>query len=321
MAHELTMRGDVAEMAFVGQVPWHGLGQQLSPGASIEEWTDAAGMNWEIKSSPVVFDAVEGLQLEMPSKQVLYRSDNNLPLSIVSSRYNVVQPGEVMEFFRDISESNDFQLDTAGTMFDGRRFWALAKIGESANVLGTDKVDGHLLISTSCDGSLQTSAQFTAVRVVCANTLSMALSEKNKKEVSVSHRQIFNAGEMKDKLGIARGNFATFINASRQLANKKMSDAQAEQFVAKLLKNTVMKNSDKVGESKTFQKIMSLFKGEAIGSELDGCQNTAWAAVNSITEFVDHHTRTRSDSARLANAWFGSGDTLKTLALEMALAE
>lgn len=63
------------------------------------------------------------------------------------------------------------------------------------------------------------------------------------------------------------------------------------------------------------------FEAETIGSELDGCQNTAWAAVNSITEFVDHHTRTRSDSARLANAWFGSGDTLKTLALEMALAE
>lgn len=320
MAHELTMRGDKAEMAYIGEVPWHRLGQKLEEGASIEQWTLAAGMDWDIKTSPVVYDAVDGLQLQMDSKQVLYRSDNNLPLSIVSSRYNIVQPKEVMEFFRDISETNDFQLDTAGTMFDGRRFWALAKIGESANILGNDQIDGYLLISTSCDGSLQTAAQFTACRVVCNNTLSMALNEKAKKQVSVSHRQIFNPGDMKDKLGIARGAFATFISSSRALANKKMPDQHAEQFFAKLLKATVMKSNENVGETKAFQKIMTLFKGDALGFELDGCQNTAWAAVNSVTEFVDHHSGQRSDSARMANAWFGAGDTLKTAALEMALA-
>ena len=320
MAHELTIRDNKAEMAYVGEVPWHGLGQKLEKGASIEQWTEAAGMNWEIKTSPVVYDAVDGLQLQMDSRQVLYRSDNHFPLSIVSSRYNIVQPGEVMEFFRDISESNDFQLDTAGTMFDGKRFWALARIGESANVLGNDQIDGYLLISTSCDGSLQTAAQFTSCRVVCNNTLSMALNEKNKKEVRISHRQIFNAGDMKDKLGIARGSFATFIKASRMLANKKMSDQNAEQFFAKLLKTTVMKNHENIGETKAFQKMMLLFKGEAIGHNLDGCQNTSWAAINSVTEFIDHHSGQRSDSARLANAWFGAGDTLKTTALEMALA-
>ena len=147
----------------------------------------------------------------------------------------------------------------------------------------------------------------------------MALNEKAKKQVSVSHRQIFNPGEMKDKLGIARGSFASFIQASRSLANKKMSNSNAEQFFAKLLKNTVMKNTENVGETKAFQKLMNLFKGEAIGYELDGCQHTAWAAVNSVTEFVDHHSGQRSDSARMANAWFGSGDALKTMALELAL--
>ena len=182
-----------AEMAFVGEKAWHGLGQELPEGADIETWKTAAGMDWKIQRSKVRYFADrEGYQqLEMPGQNVLFRSDSKAPLGIVSKDYKVVQPGEVLEFFRDLTQASGYTLNTAGTLFDGKRFWALAKVGEDAAVVGEDMVGGYLLLSTSCDGAMATTAKFTTIRVVCNNTLSMALRAKDRKTVTISHRTKF----------------------------------------------------------------------------------------------------------------------------------
>ena len=210
-------------------------------------------------------------------------------------------------------------LSTAGTLFDGKRFWALASIGEDAVVLGNDKIGGYLLLSTSCDGSLATTARFTTVRVVCNNTLSMALHAKDKKEVKVRHSSFFNAEAMKDQLGLARGQFGEFIKATRQLASIKLSTADAGEFLGELLKDAGTVTADDVTKTKPYQKIMELFNGAAMGSDLDGVLGTGWGMINSVTEYVDHHAKSASISHRLDSAWFGRGDNLKTAAFEKLL--
>lgn len=116
----------IESMAYVGDTPWHGLGQELSPKQPIEVWAREAGMDWRIESSDVSYMAIndKGQNLIMPfdTNKVLYRSDNLEPLSVVSQRYQEVQPSEILEFYRDLTEQADFELETAGVLKGGRKF-------------------------------------------------------------------------------------------------------------------------------------------------------------------------------------------------------
>ena len=215
MAHELTITAaGAAEMAYVGARPWHGLGQQLQPGASIETWKTAAGMAWQIRRAAVRFFADEDTRrdcfelCEVPGETVLFRSDTRAPLGVVSPDYEIVQPGTVLEFFRDLVSDHGMQLESAGTLFGGRRFWALAKLAEQPVHAG-DMVGGYLLLSTSADGTMATEARQTTVRVVCNNTLRLARAEDGGavSPVKLSHRTAFCDKRVKAQLGLARDNF------------------------------------------------------------------------------------------------------------------
>lgn len=155
-------------MAYTGQTPWHGLGNVLPPQQSLDIWLQAAGMDWTIEQSDVMFNvASDALHIRPYSdSKVLYRSDTLIPLSVVSSRYNVVQPHEVLHFYQDLVEAGGFELETAGSLKGGRKLWALAKTGQDLKLKGNDLVKSYLLLATSCDGTLCTTAQFTSLRVV-----------------------------------------------------------------------------------------------------------------------------------------------------------
>lgn len=140
----------VQSMAYVGQQPWHGLGNQLMRNESVDVWAERAGMNWRIESSEVRFvtgKAGIGAIHAFPDQKVLYRSDTKAPLSVVSARYQVVQPLEILDFYRDLTEVGGFELETAGVLKAGRKFWALAKTGQTGSLKGKDKVDGYLLLA------------------------------------------------------------------------------------------------------------------------------------------------------------------------------
>ncbi len=105
-------------MAYTGQTPWHGLGNVLPPQQSLDIWLQAAGMDWTIEQSDVMFNvASDALHIRPYSdSKVLYRSDTLTPLSVVSSRYNVVQPHEVLHFYQDLVEAGGFELEKAGEL-------------------------------------------------------------------------------------------------------------------------------------------------------------------------------------------------------------
>lgn len=326
MAHQLTERANgKVEMAYVGDTPWHGLGQKLTEHSTIADWTVEAGMDWAIKRSRVRYGEGDNARV-LEDQHVLFRSDAKDALGIVSAKYKIVQPREVMEFFADLTGVAGFTMETAGTMFEGRRFWALAHIGQSAVIKhAADMVGGYLLLCTSADGSLATTGRMTTVRVVCNNTLSMALSGKAKHEVKIGHRSHFNAAAMKDQLGIERDGFTAWAATMRLLANESCSYTEAEQTVFTLLtkedwhKASVEKIAD-ARETRGYRTIMALFNGEGKGSTLTGVKDTRWGLLNAITEYADFHVRATSQDNRLASAWFGEGDKLKTQALELLTA-
>lgn len=314
----------VSSMAYAGQQPWHGLGNRLAPKQSIDAWTHAAGLDWQIESSEVRFVSGNGnlgAIHAFPDQRVLYRSDTKAPLAVVSSRYQIVQPAEILEFYRDLTEAGNFELETAGALLGGRKFWALAKTGHSGTLKAKDEIRGYLLLATACDGTLATTAQFTSVRVVCNNTLKIALGESTG-AVKVAHRSQFDAAAVKRQLGIAVSSWDAFMVRTKALAERKVTDSAAEAFFRRVLtypSTNAAERAAPVVNERALKAVGQLYAGSGMGAKLPSASGTAWGLLNSITEFVDHHRRARSDDHRRDSSWFGQGAALKQKAWDEAL--
>ena len=313
MSHELTFRADGAvEFAYLASdgTPWHGLGQALEDGTSIDAWREAAGMDWRIRRSQVRYAVDRDAEqfITLPEQHVLFRSDTNAPLGVVSNKYQVVQPGEVIEFFRDIAKAGGLELSAAGTIYGGKRFWATAKIGEAAPASVADKIGGYILISTSADGSLATEVRRTTVRTVCKNTLQMAMADKA--SVKVSHRSVFDPDSIKEFMGLNTAAWDAFRANVTRLANIELFEEEAGEITA-----NVFGNGEKVREAAGFKKVMSLFNGAGMGAQMDGVMGTRWGLLNAFTEYADHHVRARSDENRFVASQWGAGADLKQRAL------
>lgn len=303
----------VEAMAYVGEKPWHGLGNSLPPGLPLEVWAKQAGMDWTIEESEVRFITGNngiGAINAFPDQKVLYRSDSKKPLSVVSKRYHVVQPSEILEFYRGLTEVGGFQLETAGVLKEGKKFWALARTGHTATMRGWDRVDGYLLLATACDGTLATTAQFTSIRVVCNNTLTISLGESNG-AVKVPHRTQFDANAVKRQLGIAVSSWDGFVTRMKALTECRVAPNQVEELLSRVLTYPAQDGKDAAVNESALKIVQGLYAGAGRGALLPSSNGTAWGVLNSVTEFVDHHRRARSDDNRRDAAWFGQGAQIK----------
>ena len=344
----------VETMAFTGQTPWHGLGNQLTPNQPIEVWAQQAGMDWRIESSDVSYMAKnqrgQNIILPFEEQRVLYRSDTHAPLSVVSQRFQEVQPKDILEFYRDLTEQSGFELETAGVLKGGKKFWALAKTGQTSALKGKDVSNGYILLATACDGTLATTAQFTSIRVVCNNTLAIALKAQNAGSnntgvVKVPHSTRFDAEKVKQQLGISVRAWDEHMYEMKQLSQRKVTQQEAAAYFDAVFNNTNLSiaeqdesiiqfyrnvampnqtNSSKV-DNKTelngreMSKVMTMFNGHGRGAELSSAKDTAYGLLCAITEFVDHERRAMSTDHRLDSAWFGAGAAIKQRGLEQAL--
>lgn len=318
MAHQ------VQQMAYVGETPWHGLGNELTPQQPIEVWAEQSGMSFKILETPVRFMAEStgplGSIKTFADQKVLYRSDTQDALSVVSNRYQVVQPSEVLEFYRELTEISGYALETAGVLKGGRKFWALARTGQSSALKGNDVVQGYLLLATSCDGTLATTATPTTVRVVCNNTLTIAVNGAVS-AIKVPHNTRFDAQAVKQQLGIAVSQWDGFMYRMRTLTERKLKSHEAMAYFLRVLCEVDPNSSDlsDLSNERALLKVQSLYDGQGRGAELQASKATAWGALNAVTEYVDHERRARSPEFRLDSAWFGQGAVIKQRALDTAL--
>ena len=340
MAHQ------IEQIAYVGEIPWHGLGSQLSPNQPLEVWAKQAGMDWRIESSDVSYMAKNdrGQSIIMPyeEQRVLYRSDTHAPLSVVSQRYQEVQPKEILEFYRDLTEQSGFELETAGVLKGGKKFWALARTGQSTALKGKDVSNGYMLLATACDGTLATTAQFTSIRVVCNNTLAIALRDQtsNTGVVKVPHSTKFDAEKVKQQLGISVRAWDEHMYEMKQLSQRKVTQTEAAAYFDAVFNNTSLSIADQEEgiiqfyrnvasqanpsnktepNGRAMSKAMNMFNGQGRGATLSSAKDSAYGLLCTITEFADHERRAMSTDHRLDSAWFGTGAALKQRGLEQAL--
>lgn len=352
MSHMIDETTGTAAIAFVGEAPWHNLGQRLTAGASLDTWRKESGLAYDVVRAPVQFDRIDFANIgpagevpmireSMNDRHVLYRSDTGAALSVVSKDYKVVQPGEVLDFFGKLAEIGGFELETAGALSDGKRIWALAKVNDGAPIIGHDVVRPYVLLATSYDGTMATTAKFTAIRVVCNNTITMAVgsgdafsrggieSDTQGRAVSslvrIPHSTNFNPDKVRLDLGIVSNVWERWLVNSRVLAEREMSLQEAHNFTARLLTSMQVKPADNrplpdVTKSRGFNRVMSMFSGgDLIGADLAG-ESNRWRMLNAVTQFVDHE-RGRSNDTRMSSAWFGAGEGMKSRAYEMLSSE
>ncbi len=313
----------IEQMAYVGATPWHELGNRLLPKQPIEVWAKQAGMDWSIRETPVCY-RTNGVDhdhavLTYEDQKVLYRSDTGDALSVVGDRYRVVQPREVLEFYRDLTDVFGYELETAGVLKGGRKLWALARTGQDAMLKNQDTVCSYLLLATSCDGTLATMATPTTVRVVCNNTLAVALKGANN-AVKVPHSTTFDPMAVKKQLGIATSQWGAFLYRIQSMANRKVKASEASTYFENVLNlPTHRPPAAAPANGRALKRMQALFDGQGRGAELSTAKGTTWGLLNAVTEFVDHERRARSREYRLDSAWFGQGAAVKQRAFDLAL--
>jgi len=244
----------------------------------------------------------------------------------------------VLEFFRDMIESGGWYIHTAGVLRGGRKLWAMASNDQSA-IVGAkgqkDEVLQNLLLATSLDGSMKTTAMMTGVRVVCANTLALA-TQATKPQIQVSHRSMFEPQVIKRALGVAQDSFDIFMYQAQEMAETPIKLDEALDVLrgvfggprVKKGPNTAWLGSlqelgtptpddgdDEGKESRTIHRVLELFAGGAMGADLKSSKGTRWGLLNAVTQHVDHEMG-RTDDTRLDSAWFGRGAGFKAEALK-----
>ncbi len=324
MAHQIDFTTGQAAIAYATgtDVPWHGLGQTVDPDAGVEVWQKAARLEWSALKAEVQFDSAVTRQREsFADKHVLYRSDCGAPLSVVSSDYQVVQPADILNFFGELAEAKQFSIETVGALMNGRRIWALGRVGDNARILD-DEVAPYLLLATSYDGTMATIARFTTIRVVCHNTLQACLRNASaQKQVTISHQAIFDAKAVRADLGIALDAWEAFQHKAGLMATRKLADAETDAWLLDLFQPFMPYGQtfspEQVRKSKGYRRITELFAGAQKGGGQDAIDQTLWGLLNATTEYIDHEKGRMQDN-RLNAAWFGPGARFKDHAYQLA---
>jgi len=316
MSHEVEMVDGVAQMAYAGETPWHGLGTKVAPDLSPIQIMSKAGLDWSVEKETMT--TASGVEIE--GKKALVRSSDNKVLDVVGDGWNPVQNETAFEFFSEYTLAGDMEMHTAGSLKGGQMVWALAKIKESFDILGGDQVDSYLLFSNPHKYGKAIDVRFTPIRVVCNNTLSMSLGEKVANSVTLNHRNEFNPAMVKEQMGIASEKFAKYKEMAEFLSTKRFSMDALVQYYNDVFPRTYKGKKDI--NVKTFADLSS--NGQKAYSFLEtqpGAnygEGSWWQALNSVTYLTDHRMGREVDS-RLSSAWFGANQTRKIRAVEKAV--
>lgn len=312
--HDLNFTNGRASMMYVRDPAWHNLGQKLDHPATAEEAILAAQLDYQVVKKPLQAVIHKRNHVDIHGHFATVRTDTAEVLGVVGSRYEPVQNRDAFAFFDSLVGTNEAIYETAGALGKGERIWILAKLPGYIKVKGKDIVNKYLLLTNSHDGSAPIRAKLTPIRVVCYNTLSMALSG-GEEEVRIRHTA--NAVERLEQahklLGLTNQLYEQLDFIFNRMALKKITDKQLLDYVKKLVPDTEAENQTRTENIR--QKILELHETGAGASMARG---SLWGAYNAITEYTDHVLNTNNPDKRLNGIWFGGGDRLKVKAFELA---
>lgn len=300
----------VETMAYAGETPWHGLGYSVSNDLTPDEMMVAAKVDWEVSKSPAVVQ-INGEYVDS-GKSALIRSSDNKILDVISNDWNPTQNRDAFDFFKQYTDEGHMNMETAGSLDGGRNVWALAKINQSFRILKDDIIEGYLLFSNPHQYGRAINVRFTPIRVVCNNTLTLAINSASKASVSVNHRKVFAPSEVATSLGIASQQMKMYEARANFLSQKSFTQAQLTEYLKKVFPIVSGESNELSRPASTVMEIMESQPGAEFG------RGSFWQAFNGVTYATDHLLGRSADS-RLKSAWFGINQNRKIVAMQTAL--
>lgn len=314
MSHEIEIVDGVAQMAYAGVEPWHGLGTRVSNDLTPNQMLKAAGLDWKVQKVKMFADRENKTKrIPIVGQQALIRNRDDAVLTIVGKGWNPVQNDEAFEFFNDFVGAGEMEMHTAGSLKGGKIVWALAKVKESFELFdGRDRVDSYLLFSNPHEFGRSIDVRFSPIRVVCNNTLTMALDGASKSMAKVSHKRKFNADEVKAILGVSTQKLTAYKAAAEFIASKRYTpEAMIEYFQTVFPK--VNGNTDGLSRNGEVAKgVVDTQPGAEYGA------GSFWQLFNAATYAIDHKLCETADT-RLTSAWYGPNANKKLLAMDTAI--
>lgn len=286
----------VESMFSVRETPWHGLGTIVQEAPTSADALRLAGLDWTVNQNPVF---TEG-GFEIPNYKANVRSSDNTVLGIVTDRYKVVQNAEAFAFTDSIIDTGNVLYETAGSLRNGKTIWMLARMPET-NILG-DKFDPYMCFTNSHDGSGAVKVCMTPIRVVCNNTLNMALANASRCW-STKHIGDISSKleEAKHTLIMANNYMKKLDEEADKLANQKISEDEIAKILDELFPVNEDKDSDRkknnVEEAKN--QIMICYMAPDIAKFI----GTKYGFLNAVSDWCGHATPARNTANYKSNNW------------------
>ena len=292
------MSANVETMMYVREKPWHGLGTKVDKAPNSAEALELAGLNWKVEQTPVY--TADGTLI--PNYKANRRNTDKSVLGIVTDRYQIVQNDEAFEFTDSIvgkTENGVVKYETAGSLNHGKKIWLLAKM-PTQKVLD-DEVEPYMCFTNSHDGSGAIRICMTPIRVVCQNTLNMALSQA-KRSWSTKHVGDIEAKleEAKMCLELADEYMYNLGIEAEKLANTALRREQIDEIL-----NEMFPVDDLTSERKksNIQQIKDEFYIAYFMPDIEKFIGTAWGAINAMSDCVTHTAPKRNTADFYKNRW------------------
>lgn len=323
MSHNLAKKEN-GEYAFVSakETAWHNLGTVVDHCLTAKECLDESGLNFDVVKIQNQLET----GLTIPDSYSLVRGDRidnaNGILGSCGKQYHIVQNEDLFSFFDFLVEDNHAIYETAGALGNGERVWILARLPQDIIVGKYDALKSYILLTNAHTGKHSAIAMISNVRVVCNNTLNMALKGKSN---FVTIRHFKNATQKLQEahklLGFTTKYYDELSATYNKMQKKAVSDSDVTRWVKKILGTP---SQDKISTKKLnhVQSIMNLYES---GEGAQFSRGTLWGFVNAVTEYADFEKVVRGDdvdkSKRLNSVWFGTGADLKQKAFNLALTQ
>ena len=314
MAHMIEFREGKAQMAWAGDVPWHGLGTKVPSDLTPDQMLKAAGLDWRVDTVPLMAE-YNGQTIETDHSALIRDVDGRV-LDVITNEWNPMQNQDAFEFFNDFVAAGDMEMHTAGSLKDGKIIWGLAKVNESFELFGgKDQVDSYLLFTNPHTYGQSIDVRFTPIRVVCNNTLTLSLNSQSKSMVKVSHRREFDPELVKETLGVAKHKLVQYKEMAEFLSQKRFNEESIVDYFKRVFPVLSQKEESQKEMSKSASAALEIIDQQP-GAEFG--EGTFWQAFNTVT-FMTDHVIGRTADARMTSAWYGANKGLKTKALETAV--
>lgn len=326
-----TKENGQAEMMYVGEKPWHGLGTELPSLATAEQAIKAAGLDWKVEKRPMFFEGKgtqAGKYIQQGCEKRFYavvRTDTERAVGMAGRDWTPLQNVEAFQFSDAFVQEKEAIYETAGALMGGRKVWLLAKLNGIMRIKGSDDVLGrYLLLANSHENGHALHVKLTSTRVVCQNTLNMALGEKGTAYFKIRHSKNIGTkvSEAREALGLINVRFADLEEKMNRLAEVKINSTKFEVFAESL---GFKPDSEDEKEVSKYDQLVQSFEASP-GSKLESAKGTLWGAVNAVTYLVDHGREYKQNGKlsagdnKMRSIFYGAGDKLKSQAFETALA-